>query len=272
MDLSKEVQEAIARIMAEDGGHLSLEQFIDWQLGQDWIEQVMANVAADHPDHSPEEVRSNALLSTIADLDDGWLRRGVARRLTLDDPAELGRFLSMNSRIAFLWYGDIPDNDDEFLRVWDVLRGLAARDLQVVRALVKSATFPLKRGYTPTVLLYNGVNAVLKKDWPFLRSFEPTLSARKVSRWYSAAYLCLRGILQKSPEVVAEGLDNLLRARSPWSGAGETPTKRVICLEAHGLYELARGVSPELVSAFDVDRPLPWDRGFHDWARANQAP
>jgi hypothetical protein len=97
------------------------------------------------------------------------------------------------------------------------------------------------------------------------------MAARKVTRWFSAAYACLRGILQNSPEVVAEGLDNLLRARNTWIEAYETP-RRVICLEAHGLYELARGVSPDLVSAFDVDRPLPWDRGFYEWARANRAP
>src|SRR5262249_55630095 len=160
--------------------------------------------------------------------DEGWVRRGVARRLTLDDPAELGRFLSMHARVAFLWHGECHDID-ECARVFDVLRALSARDTESSHGLVGEGTFPLKGSYRDAVLVYNGVFALLRKDAAFLRSFKPAPS-RRTNRWFRAIYVCLRGIVEKSPELVAEGLDKLLGARSIWNWE----ELKVICLEAHG--------------------------------------
>src|SRR5262249_737259 len=109
--------------------------------------------------------------------------------------------------------------------------------------------------------------ALLRKDSAFLHSFKPAPS-RRTNRWFSAIYVCLRCIVEKLPELVAAGLDKLLGARSIWNWE----ELKVICLEPDGIYELARWVSPDLVSAFDIHRPLPWDREFRTWACANESP
>jgi hypothetical protein len=263
--LPAEVCERVGYLMQDDG-RLTLEEFLERQQTIDFTEAVV-NSKPDFPQLSERELRLHSLFSVIADLEDGWLRRGVARRLSLDDPGELARFLSMNSRVKYLWYGGIVDNQDEYTNVFDVLRALAARDLDVALAFANTGTFPL-RGRDRFVLAYNGVYAVLRRSRSYYRAFERALSGRKITRWFSGMCECLRGIMRSDASLVAKGLDQMLKARSIWND----PIEKIICLEALGLHELARWVSPNLVSEFNPDRPLPWDRKFHEWSLANLSP
>jgi hypothetical protein len=251
----------------ERGGRLSLEEFVAQQQAVDLTEAV-ANAVPDLPHLSRRDLYLHTLFTGIADLEDEWLSRGVARRLTLDEPAELARFLGMNSRVKYLWHGGIVGNENEYGNVYDALRGLAVRDVDVALAFATTGTFPLRSGHRDTVLAYNGVYSVLRRESSYPRTFERALAGRKTTRWFGGLYEGLRGIMKADGSLVAQGLDQMLKARSPWHG----PLEKVINLEAHGLYELARWVSPDLVSEFDTDRPLPWDRKLTEWTVRNKSP
>lgn len=261
--------EASERVVAEmqDAGNLSLEEFVERQCVP-IPEEDVKTAQPDYPHLSKREVALHLLFSGIADLEDGWLRRGISRRFSLGDPAGLARFLSMNARVKYLWYGGIVDNEEEYGNVFDALCGLAVRDTAVALEFANTGTFPIRRGHRETVLTYNGVYAVLRRERSYFRTFERSIAGRKVNRFHAGEFECLRGIMGADAKRVAKGLDQILRARNPWP----FPLHKVVCLEAHGLYELARWVSPDLVSAFDPDRSLPWDRKLYEWATNNESP
>jgi hypothetical protein len=251
----------------ERGGRLTLEEFVAQQQALD-LTRAVATAREDYPHLSKRQRYLHTLFFGIADLEDGWLHRGVARRLTLDEPAELARFLSMNSRVHYLWHGGIVGYENEYTFVIDLLRGLAGGDVDAALAFATTGTFPLRHGHRDLVLAYNGVYSILRCDRSYRRTFDRTWSGRRFSRWFRGLYGCLRGIMRVDGSMVASGLDQMLKARSPWHGLLE----EVICLEVHGLYELARWVSPDLVSEFDPDRPLPWDRKLTEWVTRNPSP
>jgi hypothetical protein len=263
--LAKNVLAQLSGIMEFGDGNLSLEEFLQAQLKKD-IDAFLANMASDseYAHLSASERKTFCRFFHILDLPNGWLSRGVARRLMLNAPEELRKFLSMRSRLEYLWNKAVhnagSELDSPYILVWPVLQALAARDHEAARAYLNLGIAPLKKGHRDAVVISNAVYAILSGDAKMLAAAAIDLKPKKASnQWFAGCFMALAGMIQRSAELVAEGLANTLNSRSIWVQHYE----KVICLEAHGLVELARTVSPKLISTFDLNRPLPWDKEFY---------
>jgi hypothetical protein len=157
------------------------------------------------------------------------------------------------------------------MNLWEVLFSIAARDQLLVERHVQVDPFPLQVDATDGVLLYNGVYAVLKGEFEYLRSLVPALSASKRRpAWIQAMCSCLVGIAEGSPDLFSKSLQRLLGLyRRVFTAEA---IEKSICFWAHGLFELARSVSAELVALFDVESTLPWDADFQKWACGCDSP
>ena len=140
--------------------------------------------------------------------------------------------------------------------------------MPVAQKFAANEHYPLKTKHF-YYLFYNGVCAVLKKDHDYLREGLPLLMKMKSPLWIKAMSRCLVGIAEESPEMVKEGLQQVVKT----NGRREAdPLAKKIGLELHGLYELCRWVSPDLVAGFDVEQSFPWDAGYYQWVRSHENP
>ena len=193
--------------------------------------------------------------------------RGVARRIMTEDPAELESALSLNARLDWLhtcypsqpWGNSYPD-------VWKALDGLAAGDIEVAQAIFRARHHDSNRGHKTTLLIYDAVEAIVMNDRRAQARLAPTIASCSVPGAYGAILETLQGISESDSSRVAKGLERVLatfRRR-----AQDLPDHElIISFNAHGLAELAYWVSPNLLADFQVDRPLPWDRGYYHWLR-----
>ncbi len=272
MKLSKEEQSEIVNIMQNKDGYLGIAPCFEKLIEADKrVDNSVRfnNLAGALPTWSAEHIRAYiADMPVMLDSSGEWFFRGIARRFALGDAAELGRFASIQARVNWLMWGNKRVEEDS--NVSYVLSALAAKDFSAALRFVETGTFPLIEGDPARKLIYNSVYAILKKDFEYLKSLVPALSKRSSPAWRGAIHSCLIGIAQQSPDLVAEGIQKSLKLhRRILSLSVLTKT---IGFWAHGLFELARWVSPDLVSQFNVEQPLPWDADFQKWARQCDAP
>jgi hypothetical protein len=262
--LSANERKAITDFMENQRGALSLHDIAE-ERKRECSELITERLPGEYPGRSVEEYTAQALI--------GWLswflvERGIARRLTFDDPAELATCAILEGRFEWMTSYDVRE-DNCYPRIWAVLRALGARDFVVAKKFTETLRFPIRKGHRDIVPLYNSLFAVLKHDWKYLRSLVPTLRERKPALWIGAMYPCLIGVAEGSPSLVAEGLNEMYRTcRRRDAHALE----KTIYLEMHGMYELCRWVSPELVSEFDVNQPFPWDKAYCEFLRRCDEP
>ena len=193
------------------------------------------------------------------------MRRGVARRIVHDDPAELEAALWLATRID--WIEVCPPSrrmEDRYPYIWIVFRGLAASDRDIARAFFGSRPPKLSGGHGPTVLIYNTVQAIVTEDRRTQSRLRPEVEYANAPDFYRAVLRTLHGIIIADATAVAVNLERVIAT----FGRTEFPQdEKVIAILAHGLAELAHWVSPGLLAEFDLDRPFPWDGAYHRWLR-----
>lgn len=227
------------------------------------------------PNLSDELLRDMAYdLGRFIDQQD--LRIGIARRVWLDDPTELTRFLSYSARSHWLREGysfghtSIPSTY--------VLEAIAAGDWAFVHRTLDSCSFPLRQGgkwrrigaFSPEgpaesdallgILLGHLDDAEKALIW--LESLKST-EAEKADRE------CLWGLLQNDSQRFLAGLGAVREATRKVRGT-TLPEYRLISLQLHGYFELALQRNPAWVVRWDVEQGLPWDAGFYHWRRTGK--
>jgi hypothetical protein len=266
LKLSKAQREAVIEFMEKRDGAKPLE-VAQWYMSE-YSELITERLPQWYPGHSEEEYTAQALHDWI---NISLVDRGIARRLALDNPAELAAHASLAGRLNWMNSYRRNNESDYFPQVWEILRALGGGDIVIAKRYAETSRFPIAKGHPEVVPLYNGVLAVLRNDIEYLRSLVPILQKRKATLWVGATYPCLIGIAQGDPRLVAEGLDKMFRTcgrRQVYPSILE----KTIYLELHGFFELCRWVSPSLVSEFDVDRPFPWDRECFQFVRTCDDP
>jgi hypothetical protein len=272
-------REAIARIMEERGGKATLQQFLAkrWNSEDYFRSEGLskreaalrvaddgAEVAQQHPGWSPEKVRAALALSYLTmDLKEV----AVARRFTLDDPGELGRGLSVLSRLRWLdgWIGGYTYVDFD-----GVVEAFAVRDLTAAERLAEGEPAVSQGPPEFLDLCSRAVAAVCGGETARLRSVTRKMVKDKLRPWQQGVCLCLTGIGDRQPVQVAEGLALLLDGMHKMRQKGEL--EEAINLPAQGLYRLAEWASPDLVAGFDVRQAFPWDADFHAWCQGHPHP
>jgi hypothetical protein len=192
--------------------------------------------------------------------------RGVARRLVFNTLSDLRTALSLEARIDWFERGEFGSkNGGCYPEAWTILRALAARDLAVARRFFEANDQPVKRGHRPTVLLYNGLLALMTDNKKLQSEVLGLLSKQKVPGAYKSILNVLEGILADDPPVVVAGLAQVMAGFRRLDLFEED---KIICFQAHGLVELALERNPDLVGQFDCKQGLPWDAPFFEWLRS----
>jgi len=195
--------------------------------------------------------------------------RGVVRRLAFNTLSDLRTALSLEARIEWFErreFGSIRGGC--YPEAWRILKALAVRDLAVARRYFEVNDRPLKGGHPPTVLLYNGLLAILTKNKEYQSEFVGRLGKVKAPDAYKALHSVLAAIITNDPAaVVAE----LAQVMATFRRLDLFDEEKIISFFAHGLVELALETNPELVAKFDFEQGLPWDAEFFRWLR-NESP
>jgi hypothetical protein len=275
----KRGREAIATIIEERDGKLTLEQFLAKRWDYQQVDRSFGlsprevtqrqkescdQIAAAHPNWSSEQVRS-ALHFGYLTMD---LREvAIARRFTLEDPAELARGLSVLGRLRWIEtliagqpYADFDALSEAF----------AARDLAAVQHLAEGDHGKIGDDEEFLALCPWAVRAAYQKDFTQLRSVIKRMRKRKLHPWQEGACGCLEGIAASDATQFASGLTRYVDATRAMRMKDDL--EDAIELRAHGLYRLGEWLSPDLVAAADVAQALPWDAGFHAWCQTHPDP
>ncbi len=271
--ISKKHRDVIHAILEHEGGNLSRDQFYRRTKKQWKTERGSLDTATEYVESLSQiesvygctHEESEAMVVAVI-YKSRLLERGVARRIMTEDANELEAALSLSARLDWIdncypsqpWGESYPD-------VWIALRGLAAGDIDVARAIFRARRHDSDRGHKPTVLTYDAVEAIVMKDRPAQSAFAPRIARCKMPDWFQAILETLEGIIEADSSLVAAGLERVLATFRRQSDPLDF--ELIISLHAHALAELAYWVSPKLLAKFDVDRPLPWDRGYYHWLR-----
>ncbi len=269
--ISKKQRDVVQKIFEHEGANLSRDEFFHWTEAQRTTNTRQAKQAAwshnglrihlkNRFGCTDEEAEAMLVRSTY---ETGLVARGVARRILTGNPEELEAALSLSARLDWVgtcypgrpWGASYPD-------VWTALGGLAAGDLEVAQAIFRVPCHD--RGHRATVLIYDGVEAIVMQDRPAQARLAPKIADCRVSGCYRAILETLHGMIEADAPSVARGLERVLatfRRQEPLHH------ETIISFHAHALAELAYWVSPKLLADFDVDRPLPWDREYFHWLR-----
>jgi hypothetical protein len=270
--LSEKHQELVRRIIKRYHGDLSrLEYFrleerrskteIDKYTGKTWYQTLLDNVKENNACTDEEAVA----IATANLLGRELLDRGVARRIVHDDPSELECALGLGTRLEWI-EGCMPWRrwDDRYPEIWTVFRGLAAGDLAVARAYFGPKPKNLTGGHKVTVMIYNAVQAIVTENKGEQAKLLPKISSPVAPDWCQAILHTLAGIIQHDELQVAGELEHVLFTIRR---AEFHEHEKIISPVGHGLAELAYWVSPKLLAAFNVERPLPWDSAYYRWLR-----
>ena len=285
--VSKRGRDAIATIMQERGGHLSLEEFLAkrWNLEETWriqfasaelekhavelfvkrIADARTRLSQLHPNWSPEQIQT---MISLNELSRDLREAAIARRFTLKDPGELGRTLGVLNRLHKV----LCPRETAISRFNEFLEVCAVCDIEIIEGQVKG----IRAGYTAIPddwhLCDIAVTAILQKDFETLRSITAEMPKRKgkVGKWMECLYRCFIGISEHNPAQIKESLQEYLGVVIRLRDKDEL--LNAINLEAHGLYRLCEWASPDLVAGFDVTQPFPWDAQFHAWCQDHPNP
>lgn len=191
----------------------------------------------------------------------------VARRITLEDPAELARGLYVSNRLDWLNSGCQAQGSDFLLQLF------AVRDLALVQHLAEHTSFSNTQSPNDEeVLCSYAMDALIKRDFKSLETVATRMKRKKVRSWMEHKFACLLGIADRNPDQIAEGLRGILESYQKRRDEDSHSTYTVFNVEAHGLYRLSEWISPDLVAGFDVTQSFPWDGEFHSWTQSHELP
>ena len=182
----------------------------------------------------------------------------IARRIWFEDPAELGRLLSLICRSFWLHY--LLFRDIEI--TWVVLHACAVRDFELVQLAADSAWATDSMEQSDEFLVYLAVLAAVKNDANKLRSLISKMQQQSGTKEFEAMTRCFHGISEKDPNLVTQGLQQLVDTERR---AREKMDFGIVYLSVHSMYRLCERTSPNLVTDFDTHQEKPWDAQFHQW-------
>jgi hypothetical protein len=272
--IPKKHRDVVQKIFKDEGANLSRDEFFQrakeksmtepavYSTADSWYADRLDNVKTLHG--CTDEEAAAMVVAEFYQRD--LTERGVARRIMTDDPGELEAALSLETR--FDWINTCHPSrqrGESYPDVWKALKALAAGDIEVARAIFRTRCHDSNRGHKATLLIYDAVEAIVMKDRPAQARLAPKIANCSVTGSSRAILEALRGIIVADSSIVALGLEQVLATFR--RGQDLLDHETIISFNAHGLAELAHWVSPGLLAKFDVERDLPWDRGYYQWLR-----
>ncbi len=276
--IPKRGRNAIARIMEEPGGRLALTELLarNWDYetlfggGQDAariIKDAAVGLAQQHQwtlEQALTALRFSCLMQDLREV-------AIARRFTLDDPAELGRGVAVLSRLRWV-EGQLRHHSTATGE--SVLEALAVRDTAVAMRLAAGDPLVSQAAEGEELefldLMTLAVLAASRGDESAIGDAARRMGVGKLRPWQEGIRQCFTGLANQSPTDVAGGLTGFLEGLR--SLRQKDDLEEAISLTAHGLYRLCERADPTLIAGFDIAESLPWDNGFHAWTSAHPDP
>lgn len=196
---------------------------------------------------------------------------GILRRLLDDDVSALAPGIDASSRMGLLMRvagGTEYPGGYDCLQVFDLLSALAVADWPLVQTFLDRFPGPFRLGHPTTVLLANGVNAVIRDDRAAFAAIEQRLRDKRGSHFDRAVFDCLLAIMANDASGVSDKIDEMLKGnrRQEWTSY----LLKLICIQAHALYNLCLRV---FQARGTVAPPIPsgptWDVAFHTSVHAS---
>lgn len=240
---------------------------IDEVDGLNLLEGLRRNLREQQPELSDKECEAmiEVCLFSTADLP----MRALARRIAFNKLSDLRTALSLEARNGWLEHRRYRSKDGSDSDAWRILRALAVRDVAIARRYLDLSDEPLKGpGHRPSILLYNAMFAIFRRDKALQRDLVGPIAKQKAPEAYKAVLNVAGGILTDDPPAVAAGLAHVLATfrRMPLHDH-----EKVISFVAHGLAELALEKNGKLLDNFDVAQGMPWDSAFFEWLRGESS-
>jgi hypothetical protein len=205
------------------------------------------------------------LAGNLGDL--AWYFRdeGIIHRLIEDDVRHQILGFDTCARFGYLVRlagGNEHSGGYDCAHVFDLLMAIAVRDAKLVDRFVATFPGPFKSGHPATVILANGVYAVLQREANSYESLATAMRSRSEAKWFQSMLNCIAAIMAGDRLAVADAILGLAKGnKSP----SKSSMQKLVCIEAHGLYQLC---STEF-NCRGIAMPSPpqyptWDAPFHE--------
>ncbi len=204
----------------------------------------------------------------------GFAATPIARRVQADEPSELALGLLFLVRHKWAGYALLREKNRNPDSLWEVLLLAAAIhdwDLfnKMLLLLPDRALGPFGAQDTEW-LLYEMLLSILRDTYPLPSHAEASGFRKNRLPYFSAIIASLVVMGDRNAGGFSSALEGLLAKTR--SSRGLDAEDRLLCIHAHGLWEVAKRVDPKLVANWDISRGLPWDAEFHEFTRSLTSP
>lgn len=217
---------------------------------------------------------SSLLAGSLHHLKFYFCDRGIIDRFLKDDVVELRRGAATAARLGLLVRvagGTEYSGGYDCAHVFDLILALAVDDKPLVNAFLNHFPAPFRSGHPATVLMTNGLYAVLRDDRTAFASLEQSIRNKSERNFFRAMFECLLGIMADSASQVETSIGTMVKWNRRQEELNSSMQKR-ICLTAHGYYNVCRriftqrGVLPPVIADEST-----WDGEFQELVQSSES-
>ena len=179
----------------------------------------------------------------------------------MNSPVEFALRLAFSARYEWAYAQFCGGPPGEIFR--PILHASASRDFETAQQLASIHPTVIKR---PADQLYSdvyaGVVALALEDRTLLKGAVEQ-AKKSNSSYVKAINAVVKAVAEDSAPDFSVAMNKVLSGYKRYMFGDDL--YGLIDPHAHGLYELCKRFSPDVVVEFDVDRKLPWDREYFKW-------
>lgn len=216
---------------------------------------------------------SSLLASCLHDLKSYFCDRGIIRRFVQNDVSELRRGVQTAARLGLLMRvagGTDYSGGYDCAHVFDLVLALAVDDKPLVNAFLNHFPAPFRSGHPATVLMSNGLYAVLRDDRTTFISLEQSIRDKSERNFFRAMFDCLLGIMADNVTQVEASIGEMVK----WNRRQEqlnSSMQKLTCLTAHAYYNVCRRVFvPRGIAPPVIPDESTWDGEFQDSVQTSE--
>jgi hypothetical protein len=245
-----------------------------WAASPDEYASTTLRRLREHRQKLQGRTSSSLLATSLGDLKSYFCDRGIIQRFLKNDVAELRAGVDTAARLGLLMRvagGTDYSGGYDCAHVFDLIPALAVGDLPLVDAFLSHFPAPFRSGHPATVLMSNGLYAVLHDDRTTFANLEQSIRDKSERNFFRAMFDCLLGIMADDASRVVASIAQMVK----WNRRQEqlnSSMQKLICLTAHAYYNVCRRVfMPRGIAPPVIPDESTWDGEFQESVQASQA-
>jgi len=246
--------------------------YSSWASSPEEYALIQLRRLREHREKLQTRTSCSLLAGSLHGLSFYFCNRGIIRRFLDNDVAQLRLGVDTAARLGFLFQtaGGTDYSSYDCSHIFEMLLAMAVEDHPLVAAFLNQFPGPFRSGHPATVLLTNGLYAVLREDRIAFATLENRIREQSERNFFRAMFDCLLGIMSDDASIVAASIGTMVK----WNrrqGQLNSSMRKLICLNAHAFYNLCRRV----FIARDITVPLipnesTWDSEFQELLQSTQ--